>query len=146
MGERLLLDLRLHLEGAGAARGIADHDLVTVDGPGRLGIGQADLQPQFRLLAAAALTGPQGRDQAALPGQILGQGVGRRRLQQLERAVEVGLADAVGPDEYVEPRHRIGDRLQGPVAPGPELSDGERHAISPSARSMTGGQWAVKNE
>jgi hypothetical protein len=145
MGDRLLLDLRFGQEGVrGLFRRKSHRDLVFIDGARALvlGVGQPDFQLQLGLLAAPALARPERRHQSAFARQILGQGVARRRLQQLQRAVEVGLADAVGADEHIEPRHGIGDGLQRPVADSPEFTDGEGH--EPAFLAVADGQaWPL---
>jgi hypothetical protein len=126
--QRLRLDLRRKRKGRRIARRagrLADLDLIA----------KRRLQPTFPGKArrqldpsglAAARAGPQ-REIQAFARQVRAQRVGRSRLQKLQPAVEVGLADAVRAHEHIEARHRIVDPLQRAVARGGELANRKDH-------------------
>ena len=140
--QRLFLDGRLEREGAGpAGRWHADLDLVGIE---HAVLRAGSPKPADSLMRAgsptAPLAGPQGRLHAALGRQFARQGAGGGRLQQLQRAIEIGLADAVGADEHRQPPRREADRAQGAVAGGVDLADDHAARLSyPSGCNQPGG-------
>jgi hypothetical protein len=53
---------------------------------------------------------------AAFRRELARQRSGGGRLQQLQGAIEIGLADAIGPDKNREAADRKPDRAQRPIA------------------------------
>src|SRR6185437_2471368 len=84
-----------------------------------------------------ALARPCGRLHAAFGRQFARQGAAGGGLQELQGAIEVGLADAVGADEYRQAAGRKADRAQGPVVGGVNLADDHvaRVSILPTQRT-----------
>jgi len=60
---------------------------------------------------------------AAFGGKLAGERAGRRRLQQLQRTIEIGLADAIGADEDRQAADRKGDGAQRTVAGNADFAD-----------------------
>jgi hypothetical protein len=111
--EGFLLDLRLNLEGRrGFFRRETDSAFITIDRTIAPALSaQGYRQYDARRLIRAARAGPHGRIQS-LCGKVSSKSIGGGRAHQLERAIEVGLADAVGPDEHLQVRDRIRDLRQ----------------------------------
>src|SRR5882724_7324939 len=102
--QRLFLEVRLERKSTWAAgRRHADLDFVGIEDALQRGLTEAGRQRDARRIAHSTLAGPKRRLHAALGRQLSRQGAGRRSLDELQGAIEVGLADAIGADEHGEP-------------------------------------------
>ena len=145
--QRLFLDVRFERKGAGSAgRRHADLHLV--------GIGRSPSvtspKPADSVMRAGcadvALAGPESGLHAALGGELARQGSGGRGLQQLQRAIEVGLADAIGADEHRQPSRRKTDRAQGTVVGGVDLADNHAPSVSTALSSREAHKSAARRD
>src|SRR5262245_40437165 len=114
-GEHLFLELWLERKGGGSWDGKPDVDLVLLHESGfdriaelGLALAVASLAESHRELdthrpVCHALAGPKCRFHSAFGCQLAGERSRRGGLQQLQGAVKIGLADAIGSDEYGQP-------------------------------------------
>jgi len=130
----LLLDLRLVGEGGRRRCRQSCPDLVGRE-PGLDLIARAwsrpkaDHEPHANRLPGLALARPERRSHAALGGQLARQCPRSRALDELQRAIGIGLANAVGPDEDAQAPQREADRPQRAIAGGGDLSDLEGQSL-----------------
>ena len=156
--QRLFLDLRLEREGGRGRHPHADIHLVRIgkadihvvgEAPLRVAAGtivgaQPDRQFQSRRLVRHALAGPERRFHAALGGELARERAGGRRLQQLQRPIEVGLSDAVGAHEDRERADRKADRAKRPIAEGADVADAHGRKRNPALLRPQGLRWRAR--
>ena len=116
-GDFFLLDLRFLFEAGSCGLLETGGDAVAVDDAGIL-VDDFRHKPDPRLLVSFQPAAPMRGQDAALLGDHMGKTSVRRRLDELQRTIEVGLAGAVRADKQIDRPKIHPDRLQRPVVLG----------------------------
>ncbi|ENN89581.1 Sugar transporter [Rhizobium freirei PRF 81] len=111
------LDFRLKRETRRGRRPHASLDRVA-EGRRPLHIEQLDVEADAGGFVRTPLARPHGGEHAALAGNLMRQPAANSSLHELQRAIEVGLADAVLADEQIDVGEIHADRAQGTIIPG----------------------------
>ncbi len=129
--QRFRLDLRLEGE-----RGHGRHAEADLEAVGEKRRPLRRRRAEFHLhgypqgLVPRNPSGPEDRLHAAFAGDLGRQGAAGCELGELQRAVEVGLARAVGADEDGQRLQREGDAADRTVVRDRDAADGQRHQLS----------------